>query len=221
MSRNYLIWQYHDKPKALGTIKALYASTDETFQTVISITDLLSINKATGYALDLVGRRVGISRILNQAIAKEYFGFVDSDTSLAFGLGAFYRYGDSLSKTVKLSDDDFRFFIKAKILKNYQTGTIENIVDSVQLLTGVNGNVVDNLDMTMNVIVNAQALNTLTLYAIKNLDILVRPVGVLYQFLVLVSDEPFGFYSDNTAFGFGAGKFVRLQQIGIKNESTK
>ena len=216
MSReNFIIWQYRTKPKALGTIRAIYKETDLTFQNTIKIADILNIDTATGYALDLVGRHVGVSRVLPTAIAKEYFGWLEDDSSLSFGVGEFYRYGDALSASVVLNDNDYRFFIRAKITKNYQNGTIENIVKSIQFVVGNNSNVIDIQNMTMNIIVNSDNLNSLTLYAISKMDILVRPVGVMYEYTVLVNDKSFGFAHDNGSYGFNIGKFVRLQEIGI------
>lgn len=212
---NFIIWQYRTKPKALGTIRAIYKETDLTFQNTIQIADILNIDTATGYALDLVGRHIGVSRVLPTAIAKEYFGWVEDDRSLSFGIGEFYRYGDSLSSSVVLSDSDYRFFIRARITKNYQTGTIENIVKSIQFVVGNHSNVIDIQNMTMNIIVNSDKLNSLTLYAISKMDILVRPIGVMYEYTVLVNDKPFGFAHDNSSYGFNIGKFVRLQEIGI------
>lgn len=212
---NFIIWQYRTKPKALGTIKAIYKETDLTFQNIIQIADILNIDTATGYALDLVGRHIGVSRVLPTAIAKEYFGWLEDDGALSFGAGEFYRYGDALSASVVLNDSDYRFFIRARITKNYQTGTIENIVKSIQFVVGNNSNVIDIQNMTMNIIVNSDNLNSLTLYAISKMDILVRPVGVMYEYTVLVNDKPFGFAHDNGSYGFNIGKFVRLQEIGI------
>lgn len=212
---NFIIWQYRTKPKALGTIRAIYKETDLTFQNTIQIADILNIDTATGYALDLVGRHIGVSRVLPTAIAKEYFGWVEDDRSLSFGIGEFYRYGDSLSSSVVLNDSDYRFFIRARITKNYQTGTIENIVKSIQFVVGNHSNVIDIQNMTMNIIVNSDKLNSLTLYAISKMDILVRPIGVMYEYTVLVNDKPFGFAHDNSSYGFNIGKFVRLQEIGI------
>lgn len=211
---NFLIWQYRRKPKASATIRAITSETKNTFQNVIDLAKILNIDEAQGKALDLVGRHVGINRVLNQAIAKEYFGFLGSISSLGFNQGEFYRYGDALSGSVRLTDSDYRFFIKAKILKNYQDGTIGNIVDSVRYLFGANSNVVDNQDMTMNLLVNAKNMNSLILYAVSKLDICVRPIGVMYKFIILTSDRPFGFDGDATSFGFNDGSFVRLQQIG-------
>lgn len=211
---DFLIWQYRKKPKASETIKAICSETKNTFQNIIDLAKILSIDEAQGFALDLVGRHVGISRVLNQAIAKEYFGFLGSISSLGFAQGEFYRYGDSLSGSVRLTDSDYRFFIKAKILKNYQDGTIGNIVDSVRYLFGANSNVVDNQDMTMNLLVNIKNMNSLILYAVSRLDICVRPIGVMYRYIILTSDRPFGFDGDSASFGFNDGSFVRLQQIG-------
>ena len=212
---NFIIWQYRTKPKALGTIRAIYKETDLTFQNTIQIADILNIDTATGYALDLVGRHIGVSRVLPTAIAKEYFGWVEDDRSLSFGIGEFYRYGDSLSSSVVLNDSDYRFFIRARITKNYQTGTIENIVKSIQFVVGNHSNVIDIQNMTMNIIVNSDKLNSLTLYAISKMDVLVRPIGVMYKYTVLINEKPFGFAHDNGSYGFNIGKFVRLQKIGI------
>ena len=211
--KNYIIWQYRTKPNALGTINAIYKETDSTFQTTIQIADILNINTATGYALDLIGRHVGVSRILPAAIAKNYFGWRDDASSLPFGVGEFYRRDDALSASVILNDSDYRFFIRAKIAKNYQTGTLENIVKSIQFVIGSYSNVIDLQNMTMNIMINSNNLSSLILYAISKMDILVRPIGVLYKYTVLDDYVPFGFAHDADSYGFGVGKFVRLQQI--------
>ncbi|OCG10778.1 hypothetical protein A9G09_11740 [Gilliamella sp. wkB292] len=211
----FIIWQYRTKPKALGTIRAIYAETDNTFKNVVQLADILNIDKATGYALDLVGRHVGAFRVLPTAIAKEYFGWLEDNTALSFNVGEFYRNGDALHSSVVLNDNDYRFFIKARITKNYQTGEISNIVNSIKFVIGKHGNIIDSQNMTMNVLVNSDQLNSLTLYAISKLDILVRPVGVMYQYVVLINNNPFGFSHDEKSYGFNIGKFVRLQEIGI------
>ncbi|MWN91157.1 DUF2612 domain-containing protein [Gilliamella sp. Pra-s65] len=214
---NFIIWQYRTKPKALGTIRAIYKETDNTFKNVVQLADILNIDDATGYALDLVGRHVGVSRILPTAIAKEYFGWLKDKTALSFGIGEFYRHGDALHASVVLNDNDYRFFIKARITKNYQIGEISNIVRSIKFMIGDHGNIIDAQDMTMNVLVNSDQLNSLTLYAITKMDILVRPIGVMYRYLVLVNNEPFGFAHDKHSYGFNKGTFVRLQEIGINS----
>lgn len=218
---DFLIWQYRTKPKALGTIKAIYSETINTFESVINIGDILNIDTATGYALDLIGRHIGISRTLNESLAKSLFGFSEGESSLGFGVGEFYRYGNSLASSLVLNDDDYRFFIKAKIAKNYQDGTIGNIVDTIRYLTGKSGNVIDLQNMAMNVVINNTSQSKLVIYAIKNLDVLVRPIGVQYRYLLITNDNPFGFYEDSTAYGFNLGQFIRIQDIRGSNGNTK
>lgn len=217
----FLICQYRKKPRALGTISAIYKETDSTFENVTQVADILSIDDASGYALDLIGRHVGVSRVLPKAIEKQFFGWLEDESALPFDVGEFYRLGDSLTESVVLSDDDYRFFIKAKIAKNYQTGEIENIVKSIRFVIDKDSNVIDLQDMSMNILVNNDNLNSLKLYAITELDILARPVGVMYKHVVLVNDQPFGFAHDEEAYGFGFGQFVRLKDIGIDNDNTK
>jgi hypothetical protein len=212
---NFIIWQYRTKPKAMGTVRAIYKETDSTFKNVIQVADILDIDSATDYALDLVGRHVGVSRVLPTAIAKEFFGWYEDNTALSFNIGEFYRNGDALHASVVLNDDDYRFFIKAKITKNYQNGEISNIVQSIKFVIGKNSNIIDAQNMTMNVLINGDNLNSLMLYAISQMDILARPIGVMYRYLVLVNNESFGFYHDKQSYGFNLGKFARLQEIGI------
>lgn len=210
-----LIWQYRTKPKALNSVRAIYKETDNTFKNSIELADILNIDNATGYALDLVGRHVGVTRVLPTVIAKEYFGWLEDNAALSFSIGEFYRHGDALHASVVLNDSDFRFFIKAQITKNYQTGEIANTAKSIKFVIGRHSNVIDSQNMTMNILINGDYLNSLTLYAISKMDILVRPIGVMYQYIVLLNNEPFGFAHDNPAYGFNLGKFVRLQEIGI------
>ena len=75
---------------------------------------------------------------------------------------------------------------------------------------------IDLQNMSMNIIINSEHLNSLLFYAISKMDILVRPVGVNYQSIVLVNRTPFGFSHDSQTNGFGIGRFVRIQNVGGK-----
>ena len=199
-----LIWQYRGKPKARQTVGLLLSETADVFKSVIELGNSLNINIATGYSLDLIGRHVGISRVLTTYIHKNYFGFDFDESALGFNAGEWYQYGDSLKDSVVLNDDDYRFLIKAKILKNYQRADIGNLVESIRFLFGERANVIDNYDMTITGIIPFNNLSQFKVYVIKNMDILQRPVGVKYKFFQ-TSSHPFGWYEDSTAFGFNSG----------------
>lgn len=210
---DFLIWQYRGKPKARQTVGLLLSETKQAFESVIRLSATLDVDQATGYALDLVGKHVGINRIMKSFIPKEYFGWLGVEGALGFNTGIFYRYGDSLQDSSKLTDDDYRFFIKARIIKNYQSPDVANITASIRNLMGQQAFVIDNYDMTMNVVVPASYLTPFRLYAIKTLDILTRPVGVNYKYLVITDERPFGWAADPFSFGFNDGKFTRLMNV--------
>lgn len=205
-----LIWQYRGKPKARGTIEAIYNESSEVFKSALALGDVLNIDKATGYALDLVGRHVGIGRQLPSIINRVYFGWYGDDSAAGFGMGEWYRYGASLKDPLIMGDDDYRFMIKAKILKNYQKGDLDDLIGAVRYLFGDSANIADAYDMTMTVILPFGQLNALQTYAITNLDILRRPVGVKYNFLQVDANKPFGWAHDPTASGFGEGVWSRF-----------
>ena len=210
---DFLIWQYRGKPKARQTVGLLLAETKKSVESVIGLSTLLNVQQATGYGLDLIGKHVGLNRIMKSLIPKDYFGFLGVEGALGFNTGVFYRYGDSLKSASVLDDDDFRFFIKAKIIKNYQSPDIEGITHSIRNLLGEHAYVIDNYNMTMNIVIPANYLTPFRLYAIKHLDILVRPIGVNYKYLVITDAHPFGWASDPDSFGFNNGKFTRLMNV--------
>ncbi|MEX6425542.1 DUF2612 domain-containing protein [Providencia manganoxydans] len=210
---DFLIWQYRQKPKARQTVGLLLSETRAAFESVIQLAEVLDVNKASGYGLDLIGKHVGISRVMKSVVPKDYFGFLGVEGALPFDVGVLYRYGDSLNGSSVLDDEDYRFFIKAKIIKNYQRPDIANISYSIAHLFSEQSFVIDNDDMTMNVVIAANYLTPFRLYAIKNLDILSRSIGVSYKYLVITDTHPFGWSSDLHAFGFNDGKFTRLMNV--------
>ena len=87
------------------------------------------------------------------------------------------RRRDPLADSVVLGDDDYRFLIKCRIIKNYQTGTLPNIIEACRFIFGDGCRVVDNLNMTVSVSVKSILLTDFTRYAIQHLDILPRQAG--------------------------------------------
>lgn len=210
-----LIWQYRGKPKANATVKTIGDEVAKVYRSAVDVGDILNIDKARGFALDLVGYHVGVNRSLASFIPRKFFGFAKTG-QLGFNEGKFYRYGESTGESTRLGDEDFRFMIKAKILKNYQIGAIEDITNSVSFLFGRDARIIDNYDMTMTAIIPSTVMTPFKKYAIENLDILVRPVGVMYKYVIIEPAKYFGFYEDRYASGFDEGVFVEFS-----NEYTR
>lgn len=177
-----LIWQYQGKPKALATIKLIEDEFAQSFTDLYQIQDVLSIETATGDQLDLVGKHVGQSRIVNGYTLRQFFGFKNAKNALGFskeleGGGQWYRLRDPLADSVRLSDDDYRFLIKCRVIKNYQLGTVPNIIEACQFVFGDGCRVTDNLNMTVAVKVPKKKLTQFSKFAVQNLDIIPRQAG--------------------------------------------
>lgn len=205
-----LIWQYRKKPKARATAKLLNDEVVKGFDDALAVAEILNIETATGYGLDLVGRHVGFSRLQAQMILKDWFGFNQAENKRGFNFGEFYRYKGELKGDFYLSDYDYRFLIKAKIIKNYQAGTLENIYKSLEFLFGKGNFVFDNYDMSLNLVIKKTKLNLFLLKMVLKNDVLVRPVGVGYKIVVLVENSFFGFSQNENSVGFNKGKMARI-----------
>jgi len=205
-----LIWQYRKKPRARATAKLLNDEVYKAFDDAIKVAEILNIDTANGYALDLIGRHVGVSREQQNLILKDFFAFTQTEKKQGFNKGEFYRLGNSLKGSFYLNDSDYRFLIKAKIIKNYQTGTLENIYKSLEFLLGVGNFIFDNYNMTLNLVLkNAKTTQFLINLIFKN-DILARPIGVGLNVILIADKKCFGFKQNKANLAFGVGKFARI-----------
>lgn len=127
--------QYHNKPKARATIKLLIETLLADMLMFKIREECLNVDVSVGVQLDVVGKWVGVDRFFQgqKFDNLEMFGFCTYDNlkgnELSHGFSTYDTFetdtGDGiltypliLSVTNKLNDDDFRFLIKLKIIKN-------------------------------------------------------------------------------------------------------
>ena len=146
-----LIYQYIKKPKARATIDALMGEYDKLNENAIDLLEQWDIDKARGYSLDIIGKRVGVSRVLPSAVSKGYFGYLQTINAKPWGEGVWYRQGEATGDALTLNDSDYRFLIRAKIFKNFQNGTMDYILNALRVILNSDANIQDNLDMTATV----------------------------------------------------------------------
>ena len=191
-----LIWQYKGQSRAVATARlfdTLVAPTWAGFQALLGTYD---INNATGVSLDVIGRIVGISRTLTGLSPRSFFGFNGDTTQTppqtAFPNpnagpftqaqhlgGQWYRYGGATADNAVANDDEYRLLIKLKVIKNYQTGTLENVMNALNvLLGGPYANAIDNYDMTVTVYAIKSRVTPFVQFVLDRLDLLPRPTGV-------------------------------------------
>ena len=70
-----LIMQYSDSPNAVAEIELLMRTWSKVYDFFISFFDEFDLDQAYGDRLDIIGKLVGVSRIVTDGIEKKYFGF--------------------------------------------------------------------------------------------------------------------------------------------------
>jgi hypothetical protein len=162
---NLLILQYHDKPNAKAHVEAI-ARECIADQLISQVLNGFSIDTAIGKQLDIIGKYVGVPRVVNGfPFGRDYFGMPSYDDPSPGTYFGFYVYGDSPLTTFwayygdennqyKMNDDEMRYIIKLKIAVNKSIHSLSEIDDTIEEFFEVSGTpvvaVVDNLDMTIN-----------------------------------------------------------------------
>ena len=204
-----LIWQYK-LPKAIAEIDMKSQFWIDFMNDCLKFIDMWNIDTAEKYSLDVLGRIFGVSRSSVSLTEKEHLTYYEKTGGLGWGLGRWYRSGEALRETILLTDQEFRFLIKARIWKLYQNPSLGYLTDALQALTGNDAYIVDNGNMTMKVYYgNTIALDNFIKFAIENLDILPRPVGVMYTY-EQAGVKYFGFNGEefDNNYGFDIGRFI-------------
>ena len=174
-----VISQYANSPVLLQLIEnmAEYIDPAALFDDFFKL--VFNVNTAQGYGLDVWGRIVGVSRVLQLPQDEEYLGFEQADPSAyTFGEGIFFN-NSTLTANFALSDTAFRRLILAKALANISDGSIPSINQILINLFGDYGNcyVTDGGDMTMTYTFGS-ALSPVDYAIVAQSGVLPRPVGV-------------------------------------------
>jgi hypothetical protein len=177
-----IIQQYYDKPKAVGDITARVTSIKRVFDWLDSFPAEFDLDEATGHRLDLIGKIVGLSRVLPVV-------------------------------ATSLTDDEYRFLLKAKIAKNTVSAFMVSddrlsLQESVQFLFSNGAFVVNSRQMILRLYIDYTVTDAF-LGLVVSLDLLPRPAGVDIYAIKLIDPYSFFGFSDNpNAKGFGVGKFA-------------
>lgn len=179
-SLKLIILQYSDKPNAVAEMTNLLSEYQELWTFFESFIPNFDIDQAWGDRLDLIGKIVGFNRTVTLLIDKKYFGFEGQTNALGFGQAPFYRDGDERYTSTDLSDTDYQFYLKAKIIKNNVNARMagENSLQRAYLYLFDNqGHVVDNKDMTLTLVLsNPDFLNKVLV--LEQLNLMPLPQGV-------------------------------------------
>ena len=174
-----IISQYANSPAITGIVGSFFQCLDQTANMDLFFDNLWNVTTAVGPGLDVWGRIVGVSRVLQVAGTQSYLGFEEaSPTGLGFGQQSFFS-GQPVTSNYTLNDDSFRTLIYAKALANITDGSIRSINAILLALFPNRGNayVTDGGDMTMTYTFTFP-LSPAEQAIVKNSGVLPRPTGV-------------------------------------------
>ena len=223
---NLLIKQYWEKPRANAEIEFKAGVWNKTYEWIDSFTEEFDIDTATGDRLDIIGRIVGISRIVPFVVAKIAFGFNENANARGFDdkftplvdRAPFQDKFERAYTTLQLDDLAYRFFIRAKISRNTGSPYLVDdrglsIQESVNALFEGSAYAIDKKDMTLTLYVSP-TFNFERLLAIIRLNLLPKPQGVRYEIITQAGPgETFGFADNTNSLPF-ADKFDSVNQPG-------
>ena len=210
-----LIIQYSDSIKAVSETTLKASSYSKIFSFYNSFFDAFDVDHAVGDQLDIIGKIVGIKRNVPFVLEKIRFGFEGDDSARGMAdifdasveSAVFFDIFEGIYTSQQLEDEDFKLFIKAKIVSNVASAYmvsddrlgINEVIQS--LMQGAY--VVDNNDMSLLLFVPS-SIDDERIRLIEELDLLPKPQGVRYR-LIRFFEEPgsFGFEDDSFALGFG------------------
>jgi hypothetical protein len=238
--QNLLIIQYNDKARARATIalmvRELFASG-----IIFDVEGCFDVDLAVGVQLDTLGKYIGVDRnfkgqffndynvfgLSNAAEAEEAFvmGFSSANTFLTDS-GTFLSINDVVSgNNQRLTDENYRFILKLKIIQNNSNHSHKSIDDSLFEFFGMNLYALSDGDMEMIYFCNNDYLEIIKVAIQKG--VLTRPMGVGITLLISANGY-FNFTSAETEnfenmFGFSSaatfltdeGSFLGIEDIII------
>ena len=219
-ARDRVTYAFTDKPIFDKYLQLLILGQVEIQEALKQVMQLRSIDTAQGAQLDNIGEIVGQPRELLDTDLLEYFAFAGYPLATSFGDlknssvgGPFYNLGDPLAGNTLLNDEQYRLFIKAKILKNTTTATPEELLRFVSFVFGVEvSNLVSEGDASYTILLGRQLTSferTLLTYTFSDRNVgaknyfVIKPIGVRANFGEYPSNNFFGFQGVAGAKGFG------------------
>lgn len=176
-----------------------------------------NVKTAIGFGLDIWGRIVGISRILQIPSASGYFGFQDGASNASFspfGVNPFFSGINASTSNYSLSDAIYRPLIMAKALANISSADSHSINQILQnAFPGVRCYVVDQGNMQMMYVFES-VLTVLQKAIVQQSGVVLKPSGV--GATVMATTLPvFGFSEMGTvaAAPFGQAPFISEDAI--------
>ena len=203
--------QFKESPNLIGYISALLQEGEDLELVFQQILNERSIDTAVGTQLDIIGEIVGQSRNVIDGAFIPFFGFLNQPSGTGFNGAPFWNGQDPTITTGFLTDDQYRNYIKAKIITNHAGGAHEDFVSVFKALfgssTGVLTEDIGNANAKIYIAHTFTPEDELLVRASKKNRILPKPAGVGVEYFKLPQGGPFAFADNPLSTGFSTGGF--------------
>ena len=177
-----------------------------------------SIDTAVGAQLDIIGDIVGQPRELIDTALLVFFAFQGYPDAQSYGDlnnpalgGPYYDINNPLAGNTLLTDEQYRLFIKAKIIKNSTNATPNQFIEFMRFVFGVDLSLVvaeGNAEFTLMIGAELtsfeKVLLTYTSYSSGYPSRFIpKPIGVRVNFGEFIPENVFGFQGFRNAKGYG------------------
>ena len=206
-----LATQFRESTNLINYLKALLIEANNLEDVFCQLLEDRWIDTAVGIQLDILGSIVGQTREFIDAEIFDYFGFAINPISQSFGsindisVGGRFKFVEEPTTGIrKLTDDEFRTFIKARIIRNSTQSTPEQIISQLQFLFNTPQILFSDGDTMYEVSIGRKlSLNEKSI--LENTDIVPKTAGVGASYVTEYDYENFfGFQGVPNSGGFGS-----------------
>lgn len=190
-AKSRVINEYRSKPRMTKWLTMLPEIANEQLERALDqVYGSYDVDTVSGEQLDVIGRIVGVPRPILRGAAYDVFGYSGNDTYTNYNVAPYI--GDGAMVDTPLNNDLYRKLVKAKIARNVSDGTIDSIIELVEMIIDIKVTaLIDSGDMTFDIGIASELDNT-TEYLLNNFDIIPRPqgvrLGVIFILPVNISD---------------------------------
>lgn len=188
MDYTLLITSAHIRsPKYVETVKATCAPLLRCQELALQLKQSFKLDTAYGAQLDRIGERVGYGRNVQLQLNEKFFELNGTDEDLGWQKGIWKNKYDSDYVSSKLSDDDYRIMLGAKIAANQWDGTLDGIYDTWQKVFPPDQStlvVYDNQDMTITVALVGVQISAVIEQLVAEALLPIKPSGVRVNFIM-------------------------------------
>ena len=178
---NKLYAQYRDKPTAVGLSDIPLDFRQQIVSAANFVRDSYDIDSNSGEALNVIGRIVDRDRGFIETISFDVYQMND-DGDFEMGDDSIQMSSDTVAGDSELSDEYYKYLLKAKIVKNNSDATIDDILTAINTaIPGINAlRLVDGENMTFSIEFYGE-INAIARDLLLSGDLTPRPQGVKFN----------------------------------------